>query len=111
MVVNQDLGPGVGEKKVHIGKSSTCQTSSQVQCILVSKEASKCAEHQKELEEVAEDVKLKQLTMVSPGINGRMPRVSSRLRLCERYQLSPFHQIDDISAMMDFICTTCGTLT
>jgi len=70
MVVNQDLGPGVGEKKV--------------QCILVSKEASKCAEHQKELEEVEEDVKLKQLTMVSPGINGRMPRVSSRLRLCER---------------------------
>jgi len=70
MVVNQDLGPGVGEKKV--------------QCILVSKEASKCAEHQKELEEVAEDTKLKQLTMVSPGINGRMPRVSSRLRLCER---------------------------
>lgn len=70
MVVNQDLGPGVGEKKV--------------QCILVSKEASKCAEHQKELQEVAEDVKLKQLTMVSPGINGRMPRVSSRLRLCER---------------------------
>jgi len=70
MVVNQDLGPGVGEKKV--------------QCILVSKEASKCAEHQKELEEVAEDAKLKQLTMVSPGINGRMPRVSSRLRLCER---------------------------
>jgi len=70
MVVNQDLGPGVGEKKV--------------QCILVSKEASKCAEHLKQLVDVSEDAKLKQLTMVSPGINGRMPRVSSRLRLCER---------------------------
>ena len=72
MVVNQDLGPGVGEKKV--------------QCILVSKEASRCAEHLKQLEDVSEDAKLKQLTMVSPGINGRMPRVSSRLRLCERYE-------------------------
>ena len=72
MVVNQDLGPGVGEKKV--------------QCILVSKEGSKCAEHLKQLEDVSEDVKLKQLTMVSPGINGRIPRVSSRLRLCERYE-------------------------
>ena len=64
---------------------------SQVQCILVSKEASRCAEHLKELEEVTEDVKLKQLTMVSPGINGRMPRVSSRLRLCERYEFPPFN--------------------
>ena len=63
-----------------------------MQCILVSKEASKCAEHQKELQEVAEEVKLKQLTMVSPGINGRMPRVSSRLRLCERYELSPSYR-------------------
>ena len=39
MVVNQDLGPGAGEKKV--------------QCILVSKEASKCSEHLKELEDQA----------------------------------------------------------
>ena len=70
MVVNQDLGQGVGEKKV--------------QCILVSKEGTRCAEHRKELEEQSEDVKLKQLTMVSPGINGRTPRVSSRLRLCEK---------------------------
>ena len=73
-----------------------------MQCILVSKEASKCAEHQKELEEVAEDTKLKQLTMVSPGINGRMPRVSSRLRLCERYEHSPFHQIEDTLAIVIF---------
>ena len=75
MVVNQDLGPGVGEKKV--------------QCILVSKEASKCSEHLKELEDTTEDAKLKQLTMVSPGINGRTPRVSTRLRLCERWESSP----------------------
>ena len=57
-----------------------------MQCILVSKEASRCAEHLKEMEDVTEDAKLKQLTMVSPGINGRMPRVSTRLRLCERYE-------------------------
>ena len=88
MVVNQDLGPGVGEKKV--------------QCILVSKEASKCAEHLKQLVDVSEDAKLKQLTMVSPGINGRTPRVSSRLRLCERYEHSPFQQIEVILAIVNF---------
>jgi len=76
MVVNQDIGPGSDKK---------------VQCILVSREAVRCAECQvqgpgarcKEHGGGGEAKGVKELSLLSPSM-ARVARVSSRLRLCEK---------------------------